>query len=67
MIGTAAWEDLGYEAALLKMKGDKENSDLLLEAVRTCSVEPLEKNRLFAAIIKATKAEIDENSSHWDE
>jgi hypothetical protein len=45
----------------------KENSDLLLEAVRTCSVEPLERNQLFAAIIKATKTEIDENSSHWDE
>jgi hypothetical protein len=67
MIGTAAWEDLGYEAALLRMKGDKENSDLLLEAVRTCSVEPLKRNQLFAAIIKATKTEIDENSSHWDE
>lgn len=40
MTDSMAWENLGYEAVLLRMKGDKENSDLLLEAVRTCSVEP---------------------------
>jgi hypothetical protein len=66
MIDAIIWENLRYQASLLRMKGDVENSDLLLEAAKSYSVDILMRNHLFAAIIKATKAEINENSSHWD-
>ncbi len=67
MIDAIIWENLRHQASLLRMKGDIENSDLLVEAAKNYNVDILMRNHLFAAMIKATKAEIDDNSSHWDE
>ncbi len=67
MVDPIIWENLKHQASLLKMKGDTENSELLMAAAKNYTVDLLMRNHLYAAIIKATKAEIDDNSSHWDE